>query len=142
MTVGPLLAHLGQLETGLAAELRAAAERHRGEHDVYHQCQTFALAADKRVRRLEPFARRYGGVPAWTSSVGDGGESLLHELRTLYLRTQEVAITWTIASQTAKALRGGDLLTVATEHQSEVETHAKWFTTRIKVAAPQAIVLG
>ena len=47
-----------------------------------------------------------------------------------------------MASQAAKALRDNDLLTVATECQSEVEAHAKWLTTRIKVAAPQAIVLG
>ena len=142
MKLGPLLGHLNQLEADLAAALRAAAERHRGEHDVYHQCQTFALAADKRVRRLEPLAKRYDGLPAWTSAVGEGSDDLLHELRTLYLRAQEVAITWTMTSQAAKALRDSDLLTVATECQSEVEAQAKWLTTRIKVAAPQAIVLG
>jgi hypothetical protein len=142
MKVGPLLAHLDQLETALAAELRAAAERHREEHDVYHQCQTFALAADKRVRRLGPLARRYDGVPVWKSSVGDGSDDLLRELRALYLRALEVAITWTMASQTAKALRDDELLTIATECQLEVEAQAKWFTTRIKVAAPQAMVLG
>lgn len=142
MKVGRLLAHLHELETGLAGALRAAAERHREEHDVYHQCQTFALAADKRVQRLEPLARRFDGASEWTTAVGAGSDDLLQELRMLYLRAQEVAITWTMASQAAKALRDGGLLTVAAECQSEVETQAKWFTTRIKVAAPQAIVLG
>jgi hypothetical protein len=47
-----------------------------------------------------------------------------------------------MASQAAKALRDRDLLTLATECQSEPEAQAQWFTTRIKVAAPQAIVLG
>jgi hypothetical protein len=140
--IGPLLAHLHELETELAAELRAAAERHRGEHDVYHQCQTFALAADKRVQRLDPLERRYDGSSEWTTAVGEGSDDLLRELRTLYLRAQEVAITWTMASQAAKALRDRDLLTLATECQSEPEAQAQWFTTRIKVAAPQAIVLG
>jgi hypothetical protein len=140
--IGPLLAHLRELETQLSTELRAAAERHREEHDVYHQCQTFALAADKRVQQLEPLARRYDGSSEWTTAVGDGSDDLLQELRTLYLRAQEVAMTWTMASQAAKALRDRELLTVATGCQPEVETQAKWFTTRIKVAAPQAIVLG
>jgi Lon protease-like protein len=140
--IGPLLAHLHELETELAAELRAAAERHRGEHDVYHQCQTFALAADKRVQRLDPLERCYDGSSEWTTAVGEGSDDLLRELRTLYLRAQEVAITWTMASQAAKALRDRDLLTLATECQSEPEAQAQWFTTRIKVAAPQAIVLG
>jgi Lon protease-like protein len=140
--IGPLLAHLHELETELAAELRAAAERHRGEHDVYHQCQTFALAADKRVQRLDLLERCYDGSSEWTTAVGEGSDDLLRELRTLYLRAQEVAITWTMASQAAKALRDRDLLTLATECQSEPEAQAQWFTTRIKVAAPQAIVLG
>ena len=142
MKIGPVLAHLRELETALAAELRAAAERHREEHDVYHQCHTFALAADKRVQRLEPLARRYDGAAEWTTAVGDGSDDLLQDLRTLYLRAQEVAITWTMAVQAAKALRDRDLLAVATECQSEPEAQAKWFTTRIKVAAPQALVLG
>jgi hypothetical protein len=140
--IGRLLGHLHELETELAAKLRAAAERHRDEHDVYHQCHTFALAADKRVQRLEPLARRYDGRSEWTTALGDGSDDLLQDLRTLYLRAQEVATTWTMAAQAAKALRDKDLLTLATECQSEPEAQAKWFTTRIKVAAPQALVLG
>jgi len=140
--IGPLLAHLRELEKALAAELRAAAERHRDEHDVYHQCHTFALAADKRVQRLEPLAGRYDRRSEWTTAVGDGSDDLLLELRTLYLRAQEVATTWTMAAQAAKALRDRDLLTLATECQPEPEAQAKWFTTRIKVGAPQAMVLG
>ena len=142
MKIGPLLDHLRGLETELAAELRAAAERHRAEHDVYHQCHTFALAADKRLQRLEPLAQRFDGVSEWATALGEGSDDLLQELRTLYLRAQEVATTWTMASQAAKALRDQDLLTLATECRSESEAESKWFTTRIKVAAPQAIVLG
>ena len=73
--------------------------------------------------------------------VVDGSDDLLAELRTLHLRTHEVAITWTMAEQAAKALRDTDLLKVATECQSETEMQAKWFTTRIKTSAPQALVV-
>ena len=139
MSIEPLLAHLHELETGLGAELRAAAERQRGEHDIYHQCQTFALAADKRAKKLRP---RADGHPEWTTSLREGGGDPLEELRVLYLRTQEVAITWTMAAQGAKALRDSNLLELATECQSESETQAKWFTTRIKTAAPQALTVG
>ena len=132
MGIEPLLAHLLRLETGLAAELRAAAERQRGEQDVYHQCQSFALAAEKLA----------DGQTEWTSSLREGGGDLLEELRTLYLRTQEVAITWTMAAQGAKALRDSELIELATESQSESETQAKWFTTRIKVGAPQSLTVG
>jgi hypothetical protein len=141
MKIGPLLAHLKELEANLAAELRAAAERHADDHDVYHQCHTFAVTADKRVRKLEPLAERYGGQPAWKSAVGDGSQELLEDLRALYLRMQESAITWVMAAQAAKAARDQELLSLASECQAEADAQAKWFTTRIKTGAPQALVV-
>lgn len=142
MRIGAVLAHLHELETQIAAELRAAAERHREDQDVYHQCHTFALAADKRVQRLQAFTERYGGQTEWTTAVGEGSDDLLEDLRSLYLRAQEDAITWVMVSQAAKAARDQELLTVATECHSEIEGQAKWFTTRIKTGAPQALVVA
>ena len=142
MKVGPLLAHLQELESGLAQRLREAAERHRDDHDVYHQCQTFATTANKRLQKLEPLAQRYGGSAPWRSAVGDGDGELLPELRTLFVAAQECASTWTMAVQAAKAARDQDLLTVATDAMSETEIQAKWFLTRIKTGAPQALVVG
>jgi hypothetical protein len=142
MKIGPLLAHLRELENGLAEELRAAADRHRDEHDVYHQCHTFAVTSGKRVQKLEPVLSRYGGEPQWESAVREGGDQLLPDLRALYLREHEVAITWVMASQAAKAARDQELLTLASECQPEVEVQAKWFTTRIKTGAPQTLVVG
>ena len=142
MKLGDLIPHVRQLETELAARLRAAAERQREEHDIYHQCLTFAVSADKRAVRLDSFAKRYGGQTRWTSVVVDGSDDLLVELRTLHLRTEEVAITWTMVEQAAKALRDTDLLEVATECHSATEMQAKWFTMRIKTSAPQALVVA
>lgn len=142
MKIGPLLNHLKQLEAKLAVELRAAAERHADDHDVYHQCHTFAVTADKRVRKLEPLADRYGGQPAWKSSVENGGHELLEDLRALYLRAQESATTWVMAAQAAKAARDQELLSLATQCHAETEAQAKWLMTRIKTGAPQALVVG
>lgn len=143
MKIGPLLVHLQELEAGLAAQLRAAAERHRDDHDVYHQCHTFAVTAEKRVERLEPLSQRYGGQAEWaTAFSGDGSTYLLEELRLLYLRAQETSITWVMASQAAKAARDQELLALATDCQSETEVQAKWFTTRIKTGTPQALVVA
>ena len=63
MKIGPLLAHVAELEENLAVELRAAADRNRGEHDIYHQCHTFAITADKRVRKLGPSRSGTAGSP-------------------------------------------------------------------------------
>jgi hypothetical protein len=142
MRIGRLLAHLCELEARLAAELRAAAERHHDDHDVFHQCQTFALAVDRRAASLEQLADRYGGEAEWTSAVAPGSGDLLEDLRALYLRTDESAITWTMAVQAAMARRDEDLLALATSCQHEAEAHSKWFTTRIKTGAPQTLVVG
>lgn len=142
MKIGAVLAHLQELETYIAAELRAAAERHRQDHDVYHQCHTFALAADKRVQKLQAFTERYGGQAEWKTAVGEGSADVLEDLRSLYLRAQETATTWLMVSQAAKAARDHELVTVATECHSEIEGQAKWFTTRIKTSAPQALVVA
>jgi hypothetical protein len=140
--VGGLLAHLEKLETALAAELRAAAERHRDDHDVYHQCHTFAVTADKRVQALKPFERRYNGRAVWSTAIRTGSDDLLEDLRMLYLRSQEAAMTWVMAAQAAKAMRDKELLSLATDCQTETELHGKWFTTRIKTGSPQALVVG
>jgi hypothetical protein len=142
MKIGALLAHLRELETGLAEELRAAAERHRDDHDVYHQCHTFAVTADKRREKFEPLAQRHGGRTEWEDAVGAGSDDLLEDLRSLYLRAQQSSITWVMAMQAAKAARDQELLTLATECQSETEMQAKWFMTRIKTGAPQALVVA
>ena len=142
MKLGDLMSHMLELETGLAVQLRAAAERHPDDHDIYHQCLTFAVTADKRAARLEPFAARYVGRTQWKTVVVDGSDDLLAELRTIHLRAHEVAITWSMAEQAAKALRDADLLEVAVECRSETQMQAEWFTTRIKTAAPQALVVA
>jgi hypothetical protein len=142
MKIGAVLAHLRELETHFADELRAAAERHRDDHDVYHQCHTFAVTGDKRVQKLEPLAQRYGGQAAWETAVGEGSDDLLEDLRALYLRAQESAITWVMLCQAAKATRDQELLTLATYCHSQTQGQAKWFMTRIKTGAPQALVVA
>ena len=141
MKLGPLLAHLLELESDLAERLLDAAERHRDDHDVYHECHAFAATVEKRVQKLEPIAQRYGGSATWRTAVGETGEELLPALRALYLAAQECATTWTMAAQAAKAARDQELLTLATEAQSALEMQAKWFLTRIKTGAPQALVV-
>jgi hypothetical protein len=141
MKIGPLLAHVGELEKHLAGELRAAAERHRDEHDVHHQCHTFAVTADKRVQKLGPVGERYGGQPMWKTAIGDGSEDVLEDLRVLFLRAQENAATWVMVSQAAKAARDQELLDLATQCQFQTDVQAKWFMSRIKTGAPQALVV-
>jgi len=150
--LGPLLTGLRELELALAEEYRAAGERHITEHDVYHQCQSFALRCERRAEALAPHAARYreNGGAAWRRlfespprpAPADDGLQLLRDLQALLLATEEASITWVIAGQAALAARDAQLLDTVTECHTETELQVKWLTTRIKVGAPQALVVG
>jgi hypothetical protein len=142
MKIGALLAHIRELDTHLAAELQSAAERHADDQDVYHQCLTFAVTVDKRLVKLTPIAERHGGNAEWKSAIAGSSEDLLEDLRMLFLRTEESAITWVMASQAAQAARDEELKLLAAECHSEIDMQSKWFLTRIKTGAPQALVVG
>ena len=74
--IGPLLAHLEDLEGSYAKTLRQQAHRYEDEHDVYHQCLTFAAAADQAGTLIEPLRQRYGGTSDWQTALpGDGDDA-------------------------------------------------------------------
>lgn len=140
MKIGPLLAHLDELEMAYAETLRQWAERY-SEEDVYHQCLTFAVTADQAATRLAPLRQRYRGEAEWKTVSPGHGQMLLEELRSLYLLAHEVASTWIMALQAAKAVRDAELKQVADDRYTETETQARWFLTKIKTGAPQALVV-
>jgi Lon protease-like protein len=142
MKLGHLLAHLRQLEDGLVDSLCAAADRHSDDHDVFHQCRTFAARATTRAEKLDRIRDRYPGEAEWASAVSGESDDLLENLRALHLRIREVAITWEMAAQAAKATRDQDLLVLSTASQTQVGMQAKWIETRIKTSAPQALVVA
>ena len=163
MKVGPLLSRLHELETDLAEDYRALGERHAADHDVYHQCHSFAKQAEKHAGTLEPLAGRYGkhvdgdeGADFWSGMLEsarragsdllgrrpEAGLLLLRDLRKLFLAAEEVSITWVMAGQAAQAARDAELLRAVSECHSEVDLQVKWLTTRIKVASPQVLVVG
>ena len=142
MKLGQVLTHLRQLEDGLADSLRSAADRHSDDHDVFHQCRTFAAKATTRAAKLDRILERYGGESAWASAVNGESDELLEDLRSLHLRIQEVAITWADGGAGRKAARDKDLLALSTAGHSEVEGQNKWIETRIKTLAPQALVVA
>ena len=125
-------------------ELRAAAERHADEHDVYHQCHTFAVTADKRVQKLEPLARPLRRTAELEDAPSErGSDELLEDLRALYLRAQESGdhLGHGRAGGQSRARRKSCCRSRPSA-TTETEAQAKWFMTRIKTGAPQALVVG
>lgn len=163
MKLGAAVKRLHEIEHELADDYRRIGERHPSDHDVYHQCHTFAQQCEGHAEQLAPVAERYGahvdeehGPDFWSGLLDrarraagaplarspQSGLVLLRDLRELFLAAEECSITWVMVAQAAQAARDEQLLGIATDCHTETETQVRWLTTRIKLASPQALVTG
>jgi hypothetical protein len=142
---------LHRAQRNLADAFRQVGEAHAEEVDVFHLCATLAEECDRHAERLEPFARRYGeDAPAEPdrlhselfSGTRSGGLGLLRDLHDLYLMATECDIAWTLVGQAAQGARDKELFAVVQDCEGETATQLKWLKTRMKQAAPQALVVS
>ena len=143
------LLHRAQID--LAAAYREVAEGHRDEVDVFHLCSRLARQCDAHVERLRPLVDRYGeDAPEEPDRLHSeifrgsrqGGLGLLRDLQDLYLMAAECDITWTLVGQAAKGLRDEDMLSAVEACEGETAIQLKWLRTRMKQAAPQALIVA
>ena len=143
------LLHLAELK--LARAYLAVASDHGHEPDVETLCRRFADQGTAHADALAPFVDRYGEdrpeEPERLHSelfggTRGGGLGLLRDLHDLYLMATECELTWTLVGQAAQGARDADLLTTAERGQGEVSAQLSWLRTRMKQAAPQALVVA
>jgi hypothetical protein len=72
--------------------------------------------------------------------VREGGPLGLRDLQDLCLMAAECDISWTVIGQAAQGVREHDLYAVVKNCEGETATQLKWLRTRMKEAAPQALV--
>jgi hypothetical protein len=142
---------LDHFERDLADGFRQVADAHRDEPDVTQTCQRLARQCDDHVGRLAPIVDRYGeDAPSEPDRLHHdlfqgtrtGGFGLLRDLHDLYLLACGCEISWTLVGQAAQGARDVDLLAVveACDHQTTIQL--RWLTTRMKQAAPQALLVA
>jgi hypothetical protein len=138
-------------EANLGDAFRDVARAHREEPDVFHLCERLAQECDRHAEQLAPFARRYGEeAPAEPDRLHsdlfggtrEGALGLLRDLHDLYLMATECDIAWTVVGQAAQGVRDRDLLEVVEGCEGETAIQLKWLQTRMKQAAPQALVVA
>ncbi|MEV6632555.1 hypothetical protein AB0M54_17580 [Actinoplanes sp. NPDC051470] len=143
------LLHRAQLT--LADAFREVAGAHGDEPDIDHLCRQQAERCDDHAARLEPFARRYAedapDEPERLHSdlfrgTRTGGIGLLRDLHDLYLMAVECEVCWTVVGQAARGARDRDLVEVVTACEGETTLQLTWLRTRMKQAAPQALVVA
>ncbi|MFI7598148.1 hypothetical protein [Actinoplanes sp. NPDC049681] len=143
------LLHKAQLN--LAEAFRQVAEAHQEEPDILHLCQQQAERCDDHAAQLQPFAQRYAEeAPEEPDRLHSelfrgtrtGGIGLLRDLQDLYLMATECDICWTVIGQAAQGVRDRELMEVVSACEGETAVQLAWVRTRMKQAAPQALVVA
>ena len=151
MHLANYLGLLHQAELELAKAFLEVARTHGHEPDVHELCLRFAEQGTRHADALAPSVDRYGEdkpeEPERLHSdlfggTRSGGLGLLRDLHDLYLMATECEITWTLVGQAAQGARDPDLLEVVERCEGEVATQLSWLRTRMKQAAPQALVVA
>ena len=142
---------LRKAEQMLASSYRQVAEGHGAEPDVYHLCQTLAQQCNQHERALAPVVERYGEqlgdeperlLPVGITSTRTGPVGLIRDLQDLYLLANLVDVTWMMVKQAALALRDDQLVAIVGQCETQIKVQLAWLTTRMKQAAPQALIIA
>lgn len=151
MHLANYLGYLHKTELHLAEAFRKVGEGHAEEADVYHTCNTLAKQCEEHAGRLGPFVDRYGeDAPEepdrlyhqFFDEIRQGGLGLLRDLHDLYILANACDIAWTMIGQAAQGAGDEELLEVASVCEGQTTIQIKWLKTRMKQAAPQALLVS
>jgi len=151
MQLSHYLALLHRAQGDLGNAFRTVAAHHTDEPDVQLISEKLARQCDEHNRRLRPFVENYGadGTQEPNELHSDlfhgprtGPLGLLRDLQDLYLMASNADITWTLIGQAAQGARDRELLDVVSSCEGETSQQLRWLRTRMKQAAPQALVVA
>jgi hypothetical protein len=71
-----------------------------------------------------------------------GALALLRDLHDLYLMATECELSWALVGQAAAAVRDTELSELVGRCDGDTSRQLKWLRTRMKQAAPQALVVA
>ncbi len=149
----PAYLELAHTSAGLlATSYRRTATDHQDEPDIASVCESLARQCDDHRAAVGPMVRRYGAaaegdVPAEppcgrAGAAVAGSVGLLRDLQDLWMLASFAHLTWTVVEQAAQGLRDHGLVTVVATCDRDTQVQLQWLTTRIKEAAPQALIVG
>lgn len=151
MHLANYLGYLCQTEIDLADGYRKVGEAHAQEADVYYITHTLAKQCEAHAEKLKPFVDRYGEdkpeeperlYHEFFDETRSGSLGLLRDMQDLYLMASACDISWIIIGQAAQGARDRELLEVVNSCEVETTNQLKWIQTRMKVAAPQTLLVA
>lgn len=120
-------------------------------HDATRVGLVHAEVVRQNRKALAPIIERYGEADvdeperlhaAGLGEAREGEVGLLRDLQDLHVLASLVQTTWTVIAQGAQGLRDHDLLDVAQHANGQTSRQLTWLNTRMKVAAPQALIVA
>ena len=136
------LGMLRKAEQTLAESFRQVAAGHAAEPDVHFLCHTLATQCEEHSRLLLPVVQRYGEDRSDNEPEQVVLKPSPDDLQDLYLLASLVDVTWAMVKQAGSALRDRELLDVVSRCDGETAVQLRWLQTRMKQAAPQALVVA
>jgi hypothetical protein len=143
---------LDEAEATLANSFRVVAHGHGEEPDVHFLLETLAGQCDAHREALKPVIERYGEdtdgdeehrlTANGVREVRSGPLALLLDLQDLYVLVNHIDVTWMMVGQAAKGDRDGQLLDIVARCEGDTELQIRWLKTRMKQAAPQALLVA
>ncbi|RDV43616.1 hypothetical protein DOE76_16910 [Leifsonia sp. ku-ls] len=141
---------LAESESTLARSYRQVADAHGDEPDIHFLCITLAKQCENHRERLDEVIERIGRAPdddeperLHADAIEEprsGPLGVLRDLQDLYLLASLTDVTWTVVKQCAQALVDEHLLEIVEACQKETSVQLRWLITRMKQAAPQALI--
>jgi len=137
-------------EEQLGHALTLLADRHDRDADVRDMLTKFAKWTRARHERMGHHVAEYGEVKsehperlrtALYYGTRAGGVGLVQDLQDLLVQQDQVETFYETLKQVAEELKDQDLLTTVKEHITELKRQMSWSMTRLRQAAPQAIVV-
>ena len=119
--------------------------------DIFHTGNTLARQCEAHAAALGPLVERYGEEKPtepdrlyhqFFDGTREGGIGLIRDLHDLYLMANACDIAWTMIGQAAQGAGDTELLEVVDSCEGETATQIKWLKTRMKQAAPQALLVA
>lgn len=148
------LAHYIDVLLSSERELRNAytevGARRNEEPDVRVDSEKFARRCDAHVAALEPLRDRVDGDHTEPATLRralfagprEGPLGLLRDLHDLYLMACECDLAATLVTQASQGLREPQLSGVAQQCQADAALQMAWLRSRMKQAAPQALIVA
>jgi hypothetical protein len=151
MHVGNYLGILHRSEQDLADAFKTIADHHGDEPDVYNMCKLLASWSDEHVQNIKPLVDRYSEEKSdepdrlkqsLFEQPRSGSLALVRDLHDLWLLANEIHLCYIILLQAARALRDLEMEKICQQFDEQTDRQILWLLTRIKQAAPQALVVA